>query len=95
VTTTFRITHHSGFAAPADALDLLWQRLDGNRAGGARFAKANAGIIRAVWAEDVPLSMERCDREEVGRRVVLNIVCDICSRVPELKSDWFAVSPLR
>jgi hypothetical protein len=89
----FRITLHSGFAAPADALDLLWQRLDSKR-DDARFARVGAEI-RATWGEDAPISMERDEREEIGRRAVLDIVCDVCTRAPELRSDWFAVSTLR
>jgi hypothetical protein len=90
---TFRITLHSGSAAPAHALDLLWQQL-GSKRDDARFAKAGAEI-RATWGEDAPISMERDEREEIGRRAVLDIVCDVCARAPELKSDWFAVSTLR
>lgn len=89
---TFRITLHSGFAAPADALDLLWPRLDASRTD-TRFVRVGAEI-RAVWDEDAPVSMERDEREEIGRRAVLDMVCDVCERAPELESDWFAVSPL-
>jgi hypothetical protein len=93
---TFKITHHSGFAAPADALDLLWLRLDCNRDGvvrdddGVQFAKVDAEL-RATWREDAPLSMERPEREEFGRRAVLSILCEVCKRAPELESDWYAV----
>ena len=44
--------------------------------------------------EDAPISMERDEREEIGRRAVLDIVRSVCERAPELKSDWFAVSTL-
>jgi len=90
---TFRITHHSGFAAPADALELLWQRLEEYH-GDVRFAKVDPEI-RATWSEDAPISLERDEREEIGRRTVLDIVFDVCARTPELKSDWFAVSAVR
>jgi hypothetical protein len=90
---TFRITLHSGFAAPAHALEELWQRLDGNH-DDARFANAGAEIT-VTWGEDAPISMERYEREEIGRRAVLDIVHDVCARAPELESDWFAVSALR
>jgi hypothetical protein len=79
--------------APADALDLLWQRLD-SKHDDVRFAKVDAEI-RATWGEDASISIERDEREEIGRRAVLDIVCDICERAPGLKSDWFAVSVLR
>jgi hypothetical protein len=90
---TFKITHHSGFAAPADALDLLWLRLDGNRddvRDDVQFAKVDAEL-RATWKADAPLSMERPEREEFGRRAVLSILCEVCERAPELESDWYAV----
>jgi hypothetical protein len=90
---TFRITLHSGFAAPGHALEALWQQLDGNR-DDARFAKADTEIT-VTWGEDAPISMERDEREEIGRRAVLDIVRDVCARAPELESDWFAVSALR
>jgi hypothetical protein len=96
---TFRITHHSGFAAPDDALDLLWLRLDGrsddicNRDD---IWFARVGIeIRATWRGDAPLSMERPEGEEFGRRAVLSVVCDLCDYAPELESDWFAISLFR
>jgi hypothetical protein len=91
---TFRITPHSGFAAPADALELLWQRLDGHH-DGVLFVKVDDAEIRATWREDAPISMERDEREEIGRRTILDIVLDVCTQAPELRSDWFAVSPLR
>jgi hypothetical protein len=90
---TFSITLHSGFAAPADALELLWQRLDANH-GDTRFTKIDASI-RATWREDAPISMERDEREEIGHRAVFEIVCAVCASTTELESDWFAVSPLR
>jgi hypothetical protein len=89
----FRISRHSGFAAPADAQELLWQRLEGERYE-VRFAKVGAEI-RATWRADAPITMERDEREEIGRRVVLDILLGVCASAPELKSDWFAVSPLR
>jgi len=90
---TFRITLHSGFAAPADALELLWQQLDGSQ-DDVRFEKVDPEI-RATWKEDAPSSLERYEREEIGRRAVLDIVCEVCAGAPELESDWFAVSILR
>lgn len=89
----FRITLHSGFAAPADALDLLLQQLGTDR-DDVLFAKVGTEI-RVIWKEEVPISMECDEREEIGRLVVLNVVCDVCERTPQLKSDWFAVSPFR
>ncbi|HLM85217.1 MAG TPA: hypothetical protein VK272_03410 [Solirubrobacteraceae bacterium] len=86
----FRITPHSGFALPDDALDLLWARL-GARREEVSFAKVG-DEIRATTGEDAPVSMTRDERAEIGRRAVLHVVCDVCERAPELRSDWFAVS---
>lgn len=90
---TYKITHHSGFVVPGDALDLLWQRVAGMR-DEVRFAKVGAGL-RATWGEDRLTATERDEREEIGRRAVLDVVCEVCANAPELKSDWFAISPLR
>lgn len=87
----FRITHHSGFAAPADALDRLSARV-GPRRDGVSFAKVGHEI-RAMTSEDAPVSMTRDERIEIGRRAVLDLVREVCEGAPELKSDWFAVSP--
>ena len=78
---------------PANAMDLLWQRLDASR-DETSFTKVGAEI-RATWGEDAPVSMERDERDELGRRAVLDIVIDVCERSPELNSDWFAVSAQR
>jgi hypothetical protein len=88
----FRITPHSGTATakrPADALDLLWERL-GTRREETRFAKVGSEI-RATWGEGMPASMDRDERAEIGRREVLAILSDVCESAPELKLDWFAV----
>ena len=74
-------------------MDLLWQRLDASR-DETSFAKVGAEI-RATWGEDAPASMERDEREELGRRAILDIMIDVCERAPELNSDWFAVSAQR
>ena len=87
----FRITHHSGFAAPPDALDLLLVRVGASRDGIA-FAKVGREI-RVMSPEDAPVSMTRDERIEIGRRAVLDLVRDVCDGAEELKSDWFAVSP--
>ena len=74
-------------------MDLLWQRLDASR-DESSFTKVGAEI-RATWGEDAPVSMERDERDELGRRAVLDIVIGVCERTPELNSDWFAVSAQR
>jgi hypothetical protein len=89
----FRITPHSGSAAPGDAIDLLWQHLEARR-GRVRFAKRGTEI-RAMLRDDTPVSMESDEREEIGRRVVLDIVREVCDAAPQLNLDWFAVSAQR
>jgi hypothetical protein len=86
----FRITLHAGWAAPDDALDLLWERLEGSKAE-ASFARRGRDI-RATWGIDVPVAMERDEREQLGRSAILEIVRAVCEQTPELKSDWYAVS---
>jgi hypothetical protein len=89
----FRITVHSGFDTPDDALDILAERLGRDR-DDARFERRSTDIV-ATWGEDAPVSMESDEREELGRLAVLGILEDICDSAPELKLDWFAVSTSR
>jgi hypothetical protein len=89
----FKITRHSGHTLPEDALELLTQRL-GARRDEVSFAKVGAQIW-ATWQADAPVSMTHDERADIGRRAVLEVVCDVCDGVPGLMSDWFAVSPER
>lgn len=86
----FRITPHSAFAPPADALDLLWQRLGAEREE-VSFERAGTQIT-ATTGEDAPVSMTRDERIHVGRRAVLDVLREVCEEAPELRSDWYAVS---
>lgn len=90
----FAITPHSRSGAPEDALDLLWARLDGRRYEDVSFSRKGTEIMARAGA-DAPVSMERDEREEIGRLAVLDCVTAVCERAPELKSAWFAISPLR
>ena len=88
----FRITSHTGFRGstrPPDALELLAEQL-GARRDDVSFARVGSEIV-ATWGEDVPSSMERDERAEIGRGVIFEIVRDVCERTPELRLDWFAV----
>ncbi len=89
----FKITRHSGFSPPNDALDLLTQSL-GARREDITFAKVRTEIW-ATLQSDAPVSMTQDERVDIGRRAVLDIVCEVCDGVPGLNSDWFAVSPER
>jgi hypothetical protein len=85
----FRITRHSAVKPPADALELLWPRL-GSKRDEVSFAKVGTEI-RATWGEDAPVSMERDERVQTGRRAILEILQEVCDRSPELRLDWYAV----
>jgi hypothetical protein len=88
----FRITRHSGFASPSDAIDLLSERLGAKR-DDASFARIGVEI-RASWGEEMRVSAAREQAAEAGRGKVLGIVCDVCDGDPALRSDWYAVSPM-
>jgi hypothetical protein len=91
----FSITSpHSGSGAPPEAIDLLWVHLDGRGFEKVSFTYTGS-IIRASATDDAPSSIERSERERIGRRVVLDCVRNVCDSAPELKFDWFAVSPAR
>jgi hypothetical protein len=66
----FRITPHSGYTPPADALETLWQRL-GTRRDEVSFAKIGSEIT-ARTGDEAPVSMTRDERVEIGRRAVLS-----------------------
>jgi hypothetical protein len=86
----FRITRHSGYAAPDDAMERLLRRL-GHRRNDVTFAIADGQIVASSEQEEG----DREDREsriEVGRRAVFDILDEACRSSPELESDWYAVS---
>jgi hypothetical protein len=86
----FKITRHSGYRPPDDALDLLLTRL-----GPSREEVAFAKVGMEIWATfeaDAPVAMTWDERADIGRRAVLSVVREACEGVPELNSDWFAVS---
>jgi hypothetical protein len=89
----FRITPHSAGAPPANALELLWERL-GSEWNEIEFAKFG-NEIQARTGEDAPVSMTSDERTEIGRRAVLNVVLAVCEDASELSSDWYAVSSER
>jgi len=89
----FRITRHTTASPPQDALDLLTDRI-GRRREDVFFSRVGAEI-RAKLDRDDPVGRTLDERTDIGRRAVLEIVGDICERTPELKLDWYAVSPAR
>jgi hypothetical protein len=86
----FRIGRHSGFAVPADAMELLLRRL-GAQAHEISFAMVGAEIT-ATSPESHGDSTTRETRVEVERQAIVDLIRDVCERAPELESDWFAVS---
>ena len=90
----YRITPHLGSPRPrwdAEAMQLLWHRLDLSR-GDMAFSRVGPEIT-ATWQLDAPFPVERDELIELGRLAVLEIVRDVCRRAPELEFEWFAVSP--
>jgi hypothetical protein len=87
----FRITRHATASPPEDAMDLLTTRIGTHRED-VYFARVG-GEIRANLDRDEPVAMTHDERTDIGRRAVLEIVEEVCERAPELKTDWFAVSP--
>ena len=73
-------------------MELLLRRL-GAQHDEVSFAMVGAEI-RATCGEHDGDSTTRGERVEVGRRAILDIICDACEHAPELESDWFAVSYL-
>jgi len=89
----FRITRHASGSPPEDALDLLTVRM-GNRCEDVRFARVGPNVT-AILDRDLPVAVTQDERIDIGRREVLDAVAEICERAPDLKLDWFAVSPAR
>ena len=86
----FKITDHSGYSVPDDALDRLWTQL-GPRQEDVSFAKVGSEI-KATVGDEAPVSMTHDERVDISRRAVLAVVTDVCERVSGLNPDWFAVS---
>ena len=87
----FRITRHATASPPENALDLLTSRIGTHRED-IYFAHVGAEI-RAELDRDEPVAMTQDDRADIGRRAVLEVIEEVCERAPELKVDWYAVSP--
>ena len=90
----FRITHHSGYNAPLDALDTLLEQLGPRRDTVAFSKEADDEMITVVWEGDLSSSMAQDELTETGRRMILDIVRDVCEVTPGLDVDWFAISKM-
>jgi hypothetical protein len=89
----FRITKHTAKTPPDHVLELLTERIPQRRED-VLFTSAG-GEIRARLDRDDAVWMTQDERLEIGRRAVLDVVGEVCDRAPELKLDWYAVSPAR
>ena len=89
----FKITRHSGFSAPPDALDQLFEKLPA-RADAVSFSKSSQGSRPHGERTRVAGRTEE-ELAAIGRREVLDVVVATCEPEPELSADWFAVSVLR
>jgi hypothetical protein len=88
----YRITPHSGYNAPPDALDRLFELL-GPRRGDFTFSKSSDAEIAAVWSADVPSTTAQDELVETGRCALLDLVREECELTPSLDIDWYAFSP--
>ncbi len=89
----FRVTRHSAVKPPEGALELLSLHIPPRREDVA-FSRTGSEI-RARVDRDEAVWMTQDERLEIGRQAVLDIVREVCERSPELKLDWFAISPAR
>jgi len=89
----FRVTRHAAVKPPSDALNRLSERIPPRRED-VQFAKAG-DEIRARLDSDELSSRTEAERAEIGREAVLEALSEVCERSPELKLDWFAISPAR
>jgi len=90
---TFRVTTHAAAKPPEGALILLGERMPKRRED-VLFSRVG-GEIRARLDRDDSIATTSDERLEIGREAVLEAVGEVCERSPELKLDWFAVSPAR
>jgi hypothetical protein len=88
---SFKVTRHATAQPPQDALERLGERIP-VRTEEVVFSKVG-GQITARLDGDEEIAMTRDERIDRGRRVVLEAVAEVCERTPELRVDWFAVTP--
>jgi hypothetical protein len=86
----FTITTHTGYGAPADAIESLWGCLRATSVEEAAFAMGH-DEIKATWGYDEASRAVLEERAEANRRALLEVVCELCDRTPGLESDWYAI----
>jgi hypothetical protein len=89
----FRITTHTGYGAPADAIEALWSILQATSIEDAAFAHGHREI-RATWSYDEGSRATQEERVEPKRRELLQAVCEACEATPTIESDWYAIGPV-
>ncbi len=87
----FKITYHTGYDAPADAMDQLLASLTERRAKG-RFRKVGREI-RVEWGADDG-GWDRPERRELEREELLHLLRETCRAGSALNADWYAVGPM-
>jgi hypothetical protein len=88
----FRVMRHAAVTAPDHAMDLLSERIP-KRCEDVCFS-ISGDEIGAILDRDESVSMTRDERVEISRRVVLDVLEEVCERAPELTLDWYAVAPV-
>ncbi len=86
----FTITTHTGYDAPAGAIESLWDGLRATSVEDAAFAMGH-GEIRATWGYDEASRAVLEELAEPNRRALLEVICELCDRTPGLESDWYAI----
>jgi hypothetical protein len=86
----FRITTHTGYGAPADAIESPWACLRATSVEDATFARGHEEI-RATWGYDEASRAIMEELVEPNRRALLEVVCELCDRTTGLESDWYAI----
>lgn len=89
----FRITTHTGFGAPAEAIESLWPHLESADVQDASFVRGR-DEIRANWGFDDASQAIREELMERERTEVLEAVCEVCDGASGLEADWYAVGPV-
>ncbi len=89
----FRVTRHAAVKPPEGVLDLLSERIPARRED-VMFSKVGGEIRARLDREDSAWRTED-ERSEIDREAVLQAVGQVCERSPDLKLDWYAVSPAR
>ncbi len=86
----FVISRHSANAPPGDALELLWERLEGERHRDLRFRKAR-DEIRVIAPDEPRVPMADDEWVEDCRQAIMHTVRSVSEQDDELDFAWYAV----